>query len=41
MIPVTENEVAFKIKYGAEALEAIFDREALDYPDPGRNDVTR
>lgn len=41
MIPVTENEVKFKIQYGVEALEAIFEREALDYLDPGREDVVK
>lgn len=39
LIPVTSNEVVLKKKQGLEALEALFERSALDYADPRRPDL--
>lgn len=37
LVPITEEEVAFKKEYGAEKLEEIFEERGLNYLDPSRN----
>lgn len=39
LLPVTEKEVAYKEKYGTEALESKFDAVDFNYLDPNRNSV--
>lgn len=39
LIPVTENEVAYKKKHGMEALEELFERAQFNYLDPLRPSV--
>jgi len=39
LIPVTEEEVKFKIKSGAEALENKFENASFDYINPLRSSV--
>ncbi len=39
LIPVTEMEVNYKSKYGAEALEEKFEETQFDYLNPGRNSL--
>jgi hypothetical protein len=39
LIPITAAEVAFKRTHGLDALEECFEREGVDYLDPGRPSV--
>ena len=39
LIPVTEEEVNFKAKYGIESLEQIFDERGLDYINSNRSSL--
>ena len=39
LLPVTENEVNYKKKFGVEALESKFDDPAFNYIDPNRSSV--
>jgi hypothetical protein len=39
LLPITPGEVAFKKRYGLEALEQKFDYEGLDYANPQRRSV--
>jgi len=38
LIPVTPGEVAYKQKYGLDALETLFEKTGFDYIDPMRRD---
>jgi len=39
LVPITEEEVAFKKEYGAEKLEEIFEEKGLNYLDPLRDNI--
>jgi hypothetical protein len=31
MVPITDDELSYKLKYGAEALETVFEKAQISY----------